>query len=190
MDATDEALMRAYVGGDRGAFTRLFDRLAPAIHAFFLRSMRSRTTAEDLVQTTFLHVHRSRERWEPDRPLRPWVFGIAAHVRQDALRRDRGLSREAGEEEIAAAEAALGGDARPDPEVALFRRSRAERVDRALEALPESQRTVIHLNRFEALTFPEIAAALGTTEGAVRVRAFRGYERLRIALADLLEEDA
>lgn len=183
--------MRAYVAGDRAAFARLFERLAPAVHAFFVRSLRSRSAAEDLVQTTFLKIHGARDRWQPDLPLRPWVFTIAARVRQDALRRTRGLAEAAGEDEIAAAEAAGAAElAAPDAEVALFRRSRADRVRDALDELPEAQRTVIHLHRYEGMSFGEIGRVLGTTEGAVKLRAFRGYERLRAALADLLEEDA
>lgn len=183
--------MRAYVAGDRAAFARLFERLAPSVHAFFFRSMRSRTTAEDLLQTTFLKLHRARDRWRPDQPVRPWLFTIAARVRQDALRRTRGLAEAAGEDEIAAAEAAADpGLAAPDPEAAQLLQARADRVRGALDALPEAQRTVIHLHRYEGLTFAEIARVLGTTEGAVKLRAFRGYEKLRASLADLLREDA
>jgi RNA polymerase sigma-70 factor (ECF subfamily) len=189
--ASEEALMRAYVAGSRLAFSRLFSRLAPSVHAFFVRSVRNRTLAEDLVQTTFLKVHRSRHQWHPDHRVRPWVFAIAARVRQDELRRARGLATAAGEEELEAAEAAARAEDRvPEAEMTLFQRSRAERVREALDQLPEGQRVVIHLHRYEDLSFAEIAEALGTTEGAVKLRAFRGYERLRAALADLLEEDA
>jgi RNA polymerase sigma-70 factor (ECF subfamily) len=59
----------------------------------------------------------------------------------------------------------------------------ADAVRRAVDALPESQRVVIHLNRFEGLTFAEIARVLGTTEGAIKLRAFRAYGTLRQALA-------
>lgn len=180
--------MRAYVAGSRKAFARLFDSLAPAVHAFFVRSVRDRTLAEDLVQTTFLNVHRARHRWDPGRPLRPWVFTIAAHVRDDALRRAVPAERD---EALGAAEADAARErAGPGADVALFRRTRAERVREALDALPEAQRAIVHLHRFEGMTFAEIAGALGATEGAVKLRAFRAYGRLRAALADLVREDA
>ncbi len=182
---TEEALMRAYVGGDRAAFERLFARLAPAVHAFFLRATRSPAAADDLLQTTFLHLHRARATWRSDLPLRPWVFAIAAHARQDALRRRYGLAETAGEEEIAAAEAVAADG---DPEQEMERLSRAERVRAAIDGLPEAQRAVIHLHRFEGMGFAEIARVLGSSEGAVKLRAFRGYERLRQTLADLVEE--
>ena len=70
-DMTEEALMAAYVAGDRGAFDRLFSTLAPAVHGFFLRSFGSRAVADDLMQNTFLKLHRARASYEPSRPLRP-----------------------------------------------------------------------------------------------------------------------
>jgi RNA polymerase sigma-70 factor (ECF subfamily) len=189
MASSEDAWMRAYVGGDRKAFVRLFDRLAPAVYAFFVRTLRSRAVADDLVQTTFLKLHRARDSWRPDFPVRPWVFTIAARVRQDHLRRSRAATELTGDEELAPAEAE-GGGTPPESELALLQRSRDERVRQALDALPEAQRTVIHLHRYEGLTFAEIASVLGTTEGAVKLRAFRGYERLRATLADLVREDA
>jgi RNA polymerase sigma-70 factor, ECF subfamily len=59
-------------------------------------------------------------------------------------------------------------------------------VRAALDALPESQRTVIHLHRYEGMTFSEIATVLHSTPGAVKLRAFRGYETLRQRLKGLL----
>jgi len=61
-----------------------------------------------------------------------------------------------------------------------------EMVRAALSRLPETQRTVIHLHRYEGMTFSEIARVLGTTPGAVKLRAFRGYETLRVQLKGLL----
>ena len=59
----------------------------------------------------------------------------------------------------------------------------------ALEALPEAQRTVVHLHRFEELSFAAIGGVLGISEGAAKLRAFRAYELLRRALSDLVRED-
>ena len=61
-------------------------------------------------------------------------------------------------------------------------------VQRALAQLPEGQRIPIVMHRFEGMGFAEIAEALGLTESAVKVRAHRGYARLRELLAALREE--
>ena len=99
----------------------------------------------------------------------------------DELRRMYRLPPTAGEEELERVE-----DTRVDPRSASAPEGGTrDRVLAALEQLPESQRIIVHLHKFEDLTFPEIARALGTTEGAVKLRAFRAYEKLRVSLADL-----
>jgi RNA polymerase sigma-70 factor (ECF subfamily) len=170
--------------GDEGAFQRLFARLAPSVHGYFRRAVGSAAAADDLLQTTFLKLHRARLRWRAGEPVRPWLFGIAARVRADHLRRQASkgfmvADPDAGPEEEDQAEG---------PEDAAAGGERAARVRAALAALPETQRTVVELHRYHGLSFAEIAAALHTTEGAVKLRAFRAYEGLRAALGDLVGE--
>jgi RNA polymerase sigma-70 factor, ECF subfamily len=183
-DRSDEALMRAYVAGDGAAFVRLFARLAPQIHRFFVRSFRSPQVADDLLQTTFLKLHRARRDYDPQKPLRPWVFTIAARVRLDELRQRYGTNEHADEETLSRALDERGArdsrDAAASAEV-------VDAVRAALDRLPEAQRVVVHLHRYQGMTFGEIAAVLGTTEGAVKLRAFRAYDRLRRELAGVLE---
>lgn len=182
---SDEQLMAAYTAGEQQAFEALFRRLAPRVHGVFLRSFRSTSVADDLVQATFLKVHRLRESYDPGRPFRAWLFTIAASLRRDELRRRYRLPEHADEEcldELIAAE--------PSAVELGDRQDVADAVRAALGRLPESQRVVLHLNRFEGLTLAEVAAALGTTPTAVRVRASRAYETLRVELAHLLESDA
>jgi RNA polymerase sigma-70 factor (ECF subfamily) len=178
----DEQLMLDYAAGDLRAFELLFVRWAPRLHAFFRRSFGSRVDADDLLQLTFMRVHRARRRFQAQWPLRAWLFAIAARLRQDEFRRRR-RSANAEEEALAGEEEAqLPMDGETELE-------RAALVQAVLEDLPESQRTVIHLHRFERMTFAEIARVLGTTEGAVKLRAFRAYRRLRALLTPLLARD-
>jgi RNA polymerase sigma-70 factor (ECF subfamily) len=170
--------MARYAAGDQLAFQRLFALLAPRLRAFFLRSFSDDVTAaDDLTQTTFLKLHRARASYRPAQPLKYWVFTIAAGVRRDELRRRYRLPPHVGEAEIERAESTL----RREPfSVSDFDRgSGADAVRAAIQRLPESQRVVVHLHRYEELTFEQIAGVLGTTPGAVRVRASRAYERLR-----------
>jgi RNA polymerase sigma-70 factor, ECF subfamily len=177
--------MQAYVEGDVRAFQRLFASLTPSLRAFFRRSVRDAAVADDLVQTTFLKLHGARRRWRPGERLRPWVFAIAAHVRTDWL---RSQGRRAAE---ALGEGALEeADPSGDPSSGLRARERSERVHAALESLTEEQRTVVRLHRFEGLAFAQIGAALGITEGAAKLRAFRAYAELRKRLGDLVAEES
>lgn len=174
--------MARYAEGDLVSFREIFARWAPRLHGYFLRVTGARGEADDLLQATFLKVHRGRGSFQPGMGLRGWLFTIAARVyRDEARRRCRNPSGAdfAQAEQVAAPE-------QGDPAVA---RERAAAVRAALARLPASQREVIYLRQYEQMTYAEIAAALGTSEGAVRLRAFRVYEKLREELAPLLEED-
>jgi RNA polymerase sigma-70 factor (ECF subfamily) len=81
----------------------------------------------------------------------------------------------------------------PEPQPALAQVTAddpAERVREALDQLPDSYREVIVLHRWQELSFAEIAKVLGSTEGAVKLRAHRGYLALRKALGVLPKTEA
>ncbi|HUK63644.1 MAG TPA: sigma-70 family RNA polymerase sigma factor [Dongiaceae bacterium] len=177
--------MAQYAAGDQVAFQRLFALLAPRIRAFFLRSFsEDAAVAEDLTQTTFLKLHRARTSYRPELPLKSWVFTIAAGVRRDELRRRYRLPQHVGEAELELAESRLASETAAAAEGDGGNKTEAVRA--AIQRLPESQRVVVHLHRYEELTFEQIAEVLGTTPGAVRVRASRAYERLREELRAFL----
>lgn len=180
--------MARYLAGDHQAFEQLFARLAPRIYGLFMRCFGEPTVAEELVQTTFLNMHRSRATYRVGLPLRPWLFTIAVRVRRDELRRRYRLKEDCDEEALVRAEEAMamaGGGSDGEGQ-----RERAARVREAIDRLPESQRVVVQLHRFEGLTFAQIAEILGATALAVRARAFRAYETLRVELADLVRVPA
>ena len=179
--------MQSYVQGDAKSFDGLFARLAPSVHGFFMRSFGSSAVADDLLQMTFLKLHKSRADYNPELPLKPWLFTIASRVRLDELRRRYRVADSASEEELvrlADEREATTSNAEQD----LARGDVQKAVLRALAKLPESQRVVIQLHRFEGMKFAEIAEVLGTTALAVKLRAFRGYEQLREELRPLVEE--
>jgi len=174
--------MAAYVAGDRRAFEALFARMAPRLHRFFRRSFSTEATADDLLQVTFLKLHKARDTYKADMRVAPWAFAIAARVRLDEFRRRKRLAEDGDEEALARADETRAADTRDE---GAIDGDTADAVRRAVDALPESQRVVIHLSRFEEMTFAEIARVLGTTEGAVKLRAFRAYGALRQTLAAL-----
>jgi RNA polymerase sigma-70 factor (ECF subfamily) len=180
----EQALMTAYAQsqGDARAFEPLFRALAPRLLGFFRRSGLSQEVSEDLVQATFVRLHQARARYRPGAPVRPWLFTIGARVRLDHLRKQR-RSPAAAEADVDALQD-TSEPASPEQE------QRAHHVRDALEALPPGLRIVIHLHRFEELSFPEIGEVLGIQAGAARVRAFRAYKMLRERLRPLLTEES
>lgn len=170
---SDEELMAAYVAGDETAFSELFRRYAPILLRLMLHRISRTQEAEDLVQQTFLQLHRSRHDFRVGAPLRPWLFTIALnlrfqHFRESGRRRETPL-------DITSLE--LGGDWDVDP---LFEwADQSREVQLALTKLPPDQRNVIVLHWIEGLSFAEVSRTVGASVNAVKVRAHRGYIGLR-----------
>lgn len=170
---SDEELMRAYVGGDHAAFRALFDRYAPMLLRMARRRLTSDEDAREVVQQTFFQLNAARADFRADAKLRPWVVTIAMNLVREHYRK-RGRRKEA---PLEAAIHTVGAEAPSDRE--MDREARAEKLRMALEALPESQRTVVELHWLQEMPFAEVARIVGANEGAVRVRAHRAYKRLK-----------
>jgi RNA polymerase sigma-70 factor (ECF subfamily) len=164
-------VMKAYQAGERPAFERLYEALAPELRRHFDAVSRG-GAAQDLVQETFLELHRARRTYLPPLPVRPWVFGIARNVlrrhRRAAQRRERiaqGISRAAASRKPVAA-----------------RRLEANDVGEALHRVPRGRREAWELHHLHGLSFPEIARELSITVAAAKLRSSRAMGALRAAL--------
>jgi RNA polymerase sigma-70 factor (ECF subfamily) len=174
--ASDEELMERYKGGDRAAITELVHRYAPLLLRVMLHQVRTREDAYDLVQQTFLQLHRSKGDFRQGAQLRPWLLTIAVNVRHRHFRR-MGVREEL----------SLEPDALDRAHPGLTIKSAAEAgcdVRTVLAALPPDQRDVIVLHWLEGFSFPEVALVVGASLSAVKVRAHRGYVAIRRILAD------
>ena len=72
--------MIGYQAGSLEMFEELFDALSPGLRGYLVSLTRDLDRAQDLLQETFLQMHRSRHTYTPPRPVKPWAFGIARHV--------------------------------------------------------------------------------------------------------------
>ncbi|MBI3002354.1 MAG: RNA polymerase sigma factor [candidate division NC10 bacterium] len=174
--------MRAVQGGDEAAFRLLYRRYERRLLGFLIPYLGDPALAEDLLQETFLRVYRRRAAYEPRGAFRTWLFAIARNLALDQIRRRRG-SPEATplpqEEGVAGTDPGLVPDPTPDPLGVLVERRTAAALRAALLDLPEADRAVILLSRLEGLRYHEIAEVLGSSEGAVKVRAHRALLALR-----------
>lgn len=161
--------MESFLDGDARAFDALFARHARGVRAYLQRVTGSGAVADDLTQATFLSVVRGRGRFQQGAKVRPWLYAIASNAARD-WRRHAKFETVTDEGEVPDGEAELPPMRDPGLQKA---------VKAALAQLPEAQREAIVLNRFEGLSFAEIAQHAGVNESAVKVRAHRGYERLR-----------
>lgn len=174
---TDEELMAAYVAGNAQAFRELFERLAPGLERYLLRDLAEREEARDLVQQAFLQVHRARLDFDPTKRLKPWLYTIALNLKRELFRRKKRRPERSDSEAAEREPVAPRGQEQTEA-----RRS----VSWALARIPDDQREVIELHWFGGLSFPELAESLGIGVPAAKVRAHRGYVRLR----ELLGENA
>jgi len=171
--------MPAYEEGDLGAFEELYQTLDRRLLRYLLVLTRHRSQAEDLLQETFLQIHRSRRTYAPGRPVMPWVFAIARHVYLMDVRRRTRIQRQ---------EIAISSDALPDIPVPPEAEDLADhdRLQRALRQLPADQVEALTLHHVWGLTFAEIGATLGVRTGTAKVRAFRGMQTLKKILGQTL----
>ena len=134
----------------------------------------------DLLQESFLRIHRARASFAPGAAVVPWALAIARNVYLDLMRKNRGLSLRP--TELSAEEEAEDGQGSAEDRV--LAEEAADVMKRALAALPTASREAYILLRYEGLSLAEAAEVLETTETAVKLRKFRAQEALRAALAD------
>lgn len=161
--------MHRYQAGEEAAFTELYRLTSPAIDRY-LRRWVDPVKAGDLLQETYLQVHRARRTYRPELPFRPWLYAIARHVAQQSLRTHaRRTAREVQPDESFDVEVSSGES----------RLAARDELEKALDKLPAEQREAVWLAEVEGLTSAEISRLTGATEGAIRVRLHRANRKLR-----------
>ena len=134
------------------------------------RSPASRADADDLLQETWLRIHKVRHTYRPGEPVLPWFYAIARHIRVDHYR--KAARTTAGERKLEemAHETAAG---------ARQSRARADGLEALLAPLPESQREVIEMLKVAGMSLEEVARATSSSVGSVKQKAHRAYKKLR-----------
>lgn len=176
---TDAELLERIGDGDQPAFEELYRRYVRSVLGIALRRLGDRGRAEDATQDTFASVWRAASRYDPSRgQAASWLYAVARNAIVDTLRR-RTDPTVADPPDVAA------GDAGP-PEVAE-REWLTWRVHRALETLPDHERSLVELAYWSGMTQSEIAEYLGLPLGTVKTRTRAALHRLADELESELE---
>ncbi len=133
---------------------------------------------EDLTHETFTVAFRKRADYDPARPLKPWLFGIAYRVLLDFRRKDRRLH---GAELTADVETDPAGT----PEDALHAQQNERFLKQALSALDDERRALIVMHHIDGLSAPDIAAELQIPVNTVYSRLRLGRQQLEAAVKRL-----
>src|SRR5215470_12794306 len=159
--------------GDAAAFDELVRRFQRPVYRFCWRLLRS-GDAEDLAQDTFVRAFLHFERFDPERPVLPWLVAIARRLCLDLLRRRKVMAR--------AETGLVAGPPAPGPEGRASIQEQLSRLDHALAGLDEGPREAIVLFHIEEMSYRDIAAALEVPMGTVMTWLHRGRAQLKRAL--------
>lgn len=190
----DIELMLRVQRGDRKAFEELVNKYKQPVANMIYRTLGDATEAEDLTQTVFVQVYKSAARYRANAKFTTWLFTIARNLCLNEIRRrsrhpaesmdathpdreDQPLHQFEDVRTFTPPEAALQGELE-------------EKIQQALDDLPENQRTAILLCRQDELSYEDIARVLGCSLSATKSLIHRGRETLKQKLKPYLRTGA
>ncbi len=166
---------------DEAKLRELYESQRTSIRRYVARLV-GEADADDLTQVVFVKAHRGLRSFRGDAKPWTWLYRIATRCALDRLRSPAGReARARGRRTDPEAEAALGECAGPAPsaEAETVRKAMSACIDDLLRNLPDGYRTALVLSHFEGLADREVAAVLGVSLGAAKIRLHRARERLR-----------
>jgi len=173
---SDAELLQRYRQGDEKAFEEIVNRYKNPLYAFLRRFVNRQDIVEDIFQETFLQLYSSRDSFDAERPLRPWLFTIAANKAKDALRK---IQRQSS---MSMGTLADAGDLSLDevvniltsyettPEAEISEEETARRVRQIISEMPENLRGILILAYFEQFSYKHMAEILSIPIGTVKSR--------------------
>ena len=164
--------MMLYINADELAFGELFARYKGRIYAYLLGRIRDRRAADDLLQSVFLNLHRSRITFKSERLFSAWIFTICRNVIRDHKRLEaRVLSTQSGAESLdsIAVETSNEGSAEAQ-------------FEEVLHNVTPREREAIKLRYDKGMEFEEIARLVGISETNARQLISRAIRKIREAL--------
>jgi RNA polymerase sigma factor (sigma-70 family) len=175
---SDEAVVALVARSDESALAELYDRFGRVAYGLALRVLRDEKLAEDAVQEGFLAAWRNADRFMPARAKAgTWLLTFVHRRAVDLVRREE---RRRAEPLADGVEAAPSGSAEDD----AWLRFERERVQAALQQLPDQQREALELAYYGGFSQSELAERLGQPVGTIKSRMFTGLARLRELLAE------
>ncbi len=190
----DARLMLRVKAGDMTAFETLVVRYKQPVINFIYRTLPDAAEAEDLAQIVFVQIYKSAHRYRDTARFSTWLFTIARNVCLNELRR-RSRHPACSLDEVRHGDDDEGGRQIMDtrqlfPSDLALRGELEAKVDDAVRALPENQRTAILLFTWEDLSYDEIAKVLGCSLQATKSLIFRARESLKRQLKPYLRDGA
>lgn len=173
MTDSDASLVERCLRGEDSAMRLFVQKHQSAVFGLCFRMLRHRQDAEDVAQEIFLRVFRALDRWDPTRPLRPWLMKIAANRCRTALQnrsRRRSVPLQSEQQVASPGESDSGGEL-------------AEELEQALQTLREEYRLCFVLYYGQELSVAEVSEVLDCPEGTIKTWLHRARRLLAERLA-------
>jgi len=173
---TDAELLTRYIAGEEAAFREIIDRNKHGLYAYLRRFLNRHDLVEDVFQETFLQLFRSRENFDKNRPLRPWLFTIAANKAKDALRKWRRTSAVSigsmtDSEDVSFDDMLNTITSDPTmPYQELEKDETALRVRQIIASMPDNLREILLMAYFQRYSYKQMAEILSIPIGTVKSR--------------------
>lgn len=177
----DARLVKLARKGDQEAFAELVDLYKDKLYHLGYRMLSNRHEAEDIVQETFLRVHKNWNRYDDKQKFSTWIYRIATNLCIDRLRKRKPsyyLDAEMNDQEGLDGYTLVPGDERT-PETEYLLSETQQTIHQAIEGLPAKYKSVIVLRYLQELSLQEIGEVLGMPVTTVKTRVHRGREFLR-----------
>lgn len=193
-DDPDVQLMLAFRAGDDSALSELYGRWAGPLLRYLERMVRERATAEELVQESFIRVHKARDRYEPEARFSTWLFRIGRNLALNELdlarRKKPHFSTDIEKSEEDSRPQLTLVSKSPSPESIYEARRTRELVESVLAELPERQRSALWLSAVEGNSYAEIAEVLESSVQSVKSLVHRARATLVDRVAQASAPDA
>jgi len=173
---TDAELLSRYMTGDEAAFREIVGRYKNSLYAFLKQFLNRHDLVEDVFQETFMQLFASRESFDTSRPLRPWLFTIAANKAKDALRKWQRTTAvpigTMGDPQDLSFDDMLNTVTSDTtmPEDELQTNETAARVGQIITDMPENLREILILAYFQKFSYKQMAEVLSIPIGTVKSR--------------------
>lgn len=184
MTRTDEELVALCVSGDRDSFNQLITRWERPIYALAYRVIGREDEARDVVQEAFLRAYRGLRNFRGQAKFSSWIYRITLNLCRDWIRRERRTPVSQAPEGVDLAEMAAERGPVESVEDLVARHDLSRAVAKAMEQLPDEQRTTIILKEYHGMTFQEIADLQGCPLSTVKTRVYQGLAVLRRRLSE------
>jgi RNA polymerase sigma-70 factor (ECF subfamily) len=189
MEISDFELVQNAAKGDESAFEELVKKYQQKVYAIAFGIAHNQQDALDITQEVFIKIYRKLKNFRGASSFYTWLYRITANLSIDFQRRRKKVTLVDFDEKIseeATPEARMGEDTKYDPSEILERKEIHGAILKAIETLPEDQRTAVVLRELENLSYKEIAEAMNCSLGTVMSRLHYGRKKLQETLSPIL----